>query len=533
MFADLVLRNGKIVTVDPAERIAEAVAVKFGRIIEVGSDREAEPLIGKETRVIDLEGMTVLPGFIDTHGHLFSSGLGLSHIDCSMEAGVRSIRDIQERIAERASKTPWGGWILGDKFDESKLEERRLPNRWDLDAAAPEHPVLLSMVGGHVYVANSKALEVRGITKDTPDPLPSGRFDRDPETGELTGIIYERAVDLLRPEPTYEEVLEGIRRMSREYVSAGITCFYDSYITGREVRAYLELRSRGELPLRVRWDMDLETLPELERMGITVPPGFGDEWLKICGVKVSTDGAISGRTAALRRPYLHRPGYYGELTMTREEVAEVIWRIHRAGLRASVHANGDQAISNFLDAVEMALERHPRMDHRHRDIHCSLVDEELIERMRRLGVIPTIFGAYAYYHGDKILPAFGEERAEWMFAARSMLDAGLKVAAHSDHSASPYQPLMGIHSLVNRMTKGGKPYGLRQRITVMEAIKLYTINAAYHTFDEDSLGSIETGKLADMVVLGEDILEVPRESIIDIPVEMTIVGGRIVYERKR
>lgn len=532
MHADLVLKNGKIITVDPEERIREAVAVKFGRILEVGSEGDVKPLIGSDTMVIDLEGMAVLPGFIDTHGHLFSSGVGLGHIDCSEEAGVRSIRDIQERIAERAGRTPRGGWIIGDKFDESKLAEGRIPNRWDLDAAAPEHPVLLSMVGGHVYVANSKALELRGISRETPDPLPWGRFERDPETGELTGIIYEGAVEMVRPEPSYEEVLEGIRRMGREYITAGITCFYDSYITGREVRAYLELKRRGELPLRVRWEMHLDMLPELERLGITIPPGFGDEWLRICGVKVSTDGAISGRTAALRRPYLHKPGYCGELRMTREEVIDAVTRIHGAGLRASVHANGDLAISNYLDAVEAALERHPREDHRHRVIHCSVVDEGLIRRMKRLGVLPTIFGAYAYYHGDKILPAFGEERAEWMFAARSMLDAGLKVAAHSDHSASPYPPLMGIHSLVNRMTKGGKPYGLRQRITVMEAIKLYTINAAYHTFEEDILGSIEPGKLADMVVLGMDILEVPKDSIIDIPVEMTIIGGKIVYRRK-
>ncbi|MBS7637912.1 amidohydrolase family protein, partial [Candidatus Bathyarchaeota archaeon] len=204
MYADLVLMNGKIVTVDPEERIAEAVAVKFGRILEVGSNGDVKPLIGSGTVVVNLEGMTVLPGFIDTHGHLFSSGVGLGHIDCSEEAGVRSIRDIQERIAERAKRTPKGGWIVGDKFDESKLAERRIPNRWDLDAAAPEHPVLLSMVGGHVYVANSRALEMKGITRETPDPLPGGRLDRDPITGELTGIIYERAVDLVRPEPSYE-----------------------------------------------------------------------------------------------------------------------------------------------------------------------------------------------------------------------------------------------------------------------------------------------------------------------------------------
>jgi len=204
--------------------------------------------------------------------------------------------------------------------------------------------------------------------------------------------------------------------------------------------------------------------------------------------------------------------------------------IHLKGLRASVHANGDQAIVNFLDAVQIALEKHPRKDHRHRDIHCSVVDPEIIEKIKKLGVLPTIFGAYPYYHGDKILPAFGEERAEWMFPARSMLDAGIKVAAHSDHSASPYPPLMGIHSLVNRKTKKGKPYGAKQRISIVEALKLYTINAAYQMFDEEILGSIEHGKFADMVVLGRDILTIPSEEITDVPIDRTIIGGKTVYD---
>ncbi len=518
-------------TVDLKETIAEAVAVRFGKILAVGSNDEIKPLIDGETRVIDLEGRTVIPGLNDTHGHLFGSGVGLGYIDCSEEGGVRSIKDIQNRIAERVKTTPKGDWIQGIKVDESKLAEKRIPNRWDLDVAAPDHPVFLTYVGAHVYVANTKAFEIRGITKDTKDPFPWGRFDRDPETGECTGIIYEGASELVKPETKPEEVVEGIKRMSKKYVSAGLTCFYDAYITGKELKAYQEVLSSGELPIRVRWDMHVNTINELEKMGLSVPFGFGNEWLKICGVKVSTDGAISGRTAALRKQYLHKPNYYGELKMTKEEVIDIVTRIHKAGLRASVHANGDQAIVNFLDAVEEALKKYPRDDHRHRDIHCSVVDPEIIERIKKLGVIPTIFGAYAYYHGDKILPAFGPDRAEWMFAARSMLDAGLKVAAHSDSEASPYPPLMGIHALVNRKTKAGIPYGPSQRISVMEALRLYTINAAYHTFEEDIMGSIEPGKLADMVVLGEDILTVPTETIIDIPIDMTIVDGKIVYQR--
>ena len=531
MVADLVLFNGKIVTVDPKETIAEAVAVKFGKILAVGSNDDIKSLIDDGTMVIDLESRTVIPGLNDTHGHLFGSGVGLGHIDCSEESGVKSIKDIQERITERVKTTPKGEWIQGVKLDESKLIERRIPNRWDLDEAAPNHPVFITYVGAHVYVANSKAFEIRHITKDTQDPLPWGRFDRDSATGELTGIIYEGANELVRPDTKPEEIVTGIKRMSKKYASSGLTCFYDSYITGKELKAFQEVLASGDLPIRVRWDMHVDTLLDLEKLGFSVPPGFGNDWLKMCGIKVSTDGAISGRTAALRKSYLHKPDYYGELKMTREEVIDVVTRIHKAGLRASVHANGDQAIVNYLDAVEEALKKYPREDHRHRDIHASVVDPEIIERIKRLGVIPTIFGAYAYYHGDKVLPAFGPERAEWMFAARSMIDAGLKVAAHSDSEASPYPPLMGIHSLVNRMTKGGKPYGKSQRISVMEALKLYTINAAYHTFEEDIMGSIEPGKFADMVVLRKDLLTVPTETIIDIPIDMTIVDGNIVYKR--
>jgi predicted amidohydrolase YtcJ len=209
---------------------------------------------------------------------------------------------------------------------------------------------------------------------------------------------------------------------------------------------------------------------------------------------------------------------------------KTILEAYEAGYRISAHANGDRAIEMFLDIMEEAQNKHPREDPRNRDIHCTVVNPRLIERIHDLGILPTIFGAYPYYHGDKILPAFGADRLEWMFAARSFLDAGVKLSAHSDHSASPYPPLMGIHALVNRRTTNGLPIGESQRVTVMEAIKLYTINAAYQSFDEDMMGSIEVGKFADFVVLGEDILAVQPERIIDIPVEMTIVGGQIVYQ---
>ena len=536
MDADLVLLNGKIVTVDFRENIAEAVAVRCGKFLAVGKNEKVKTFIDKGTTVIDLQGKTVIPGIIDSHGHLAQSAVQLTHIDCSLDGGVKSIKDIQDRVAERVKTTPKGEWIQGDKFDDSKLAEKRLPNKWDLDEVAPNHPIFLTYAGWHIYVANSKALEVCGVIKNTPDP-PGGRLDRNPETGELTGILYEQAGKLVQPPFTYDELVEGIRQLSKLFVSAGITCFYDSYFPrghlGVEswIRAYQEILSNNELPLRIRLDINDQWMTHVEKLGLL--PGFGNDMLKIGGIKIAVDGAISGFTAAVAEPYLHKPNYYGMMTITNEELKKFVMSGHKAGLRLSAHVNGERAINAFLDAIEEALEQYPRKNHRHRCIHCTLVNPNIIERMKKLSVIPTIFGTFIYFVGDKMLPAYGAERAERMFAARSMLDAGLKVSAHSDYSAAPYSPLMGMHTLVNRRTREGQAYGLKQRISVMEAIKLYTINAAYHSFEEDTLGSIEPGKFADMVVLGEDILTVPRDAIKEIPIDITIIGGNLVYRSNR
>ena len=532
LYADLVLRNGKIVTLDEDESIREAVAVKFGRIAAVGTDKSVETLVGRETRVIDLEGRTVVPGLIDSHAHITSVGARRTmNVDLSEEAGVRSIADIQERLRERAGETPKGEWVTGFKEDDSKLAEKRHPNRWDLDEASREHPVIISTVGGHFSVANSLAFEMAGVTKDTPDPE-GGKFDRDPETGEPTGGLHEAATSVVRPEgrtePSREQAYEGAKKILEECASVGLTCVYDQ--VGRSnLRAVLDLKNRGELPIRVRMDAVIALFPELERTGIY--RGLGDDWVRLCGLKFFFDGAISARTAAVSEPYLNRPDFYGVFATTRELATKTLTEAYEAGYRISAHANGDRAIAMYLDIMEELQERYPREDPRNRDIHCSVVNPELVERIRALGILPTIFGAYPYYHGDKLIPAFGEERLEWMFAARSFIDAGVKVTAHSDHSASPFPPLMGIHALVNRTTKAGRPIGRSQKISVTEALKLYTVNAAYQQFDEERLGSIEVGKLADMVVLGEDILTVPPETIIDIPVDMTIIDGRVVHER--
>lgn len=530
---DKALINGKIITMDKKETIASAISIIDGKILSVGSDEEIKEMIRETTEVIDLNGKTVVPGFIDSHCHMVSTGGNRKlYVDLSEEAGVRSISDIQDKLRDKARITPEGEWIYGYQEDDSKLEEGRHPTRWELDEASKDHPILVSTVGGHFSIANSKAFEMADVDKDTPDPV-GGKFERDPETGQLTGGLHEKAIDLVRsdgpPEPSREQASSGAKEILRECAEEGLTCIYDT-VSPLQIRAVLDLKNRDELPIRIRMDIHIDHYPELEKLGIY--RGLGDDWVRICGLKFFFDGAISARTAAVSEPYLNRPDFYGVMATTREIARKTILDVYKEGYRISAHANGDRAIEMYLDIMEEAQALFPDDHRRNRDIHCTVVNDDLISRINKLDILPTIFGPYVYYHGDKLIPAFGDERLEMMFASKSFLDAEVKISAHSDHPCAPLPPLMGLHGLVNRKTKSGKPIGQSQKISVMEALKLYTVNAAYQSFDEDKLGSLEKGKYADLVILGEDILSVPTEEIIDIPIEATMIEGKFVYKNK-
>ena len=533
IFADLILRNGKIICLDIQESIFQAVAVKFGKIVAVGSNSDIDKYGGGETKIIDLLGKTVIPGLIDSHGHFINEGSSKEiYVDLSEEAGVHSISDIQKILKRKAEQTPIGDWVFGYQEDDSKLKEKRHPSRIELDAISNEHPVLITTVGGHFWMANSKGFELSNITKDSSDPE-GGKFDKDPESGELTGGLHEEAYNVLRPEglpqPTRNQSYSGAKQILNECSSVGLTCVYD--LVGRsEMRAVLDLKNNEELPLRIRMDITIELLEELDKLGIY--RGLGDDWARICGIKFFFDGAVSARTAAVSEPYLDKPDFYGVMSTTKKIATALLTKAYKKGFRISAHANGDRAIKLYLDILEDLQKNYPRKDSRNRDIHCSVINKALVKRIKELKVLPTIFGAYPYYHGDKLIPSFGIERLENMFAARSFIDAGVMVAAHSDHPCSPFPPLIAIHALVNRKTKAGKDIGKSQKISIIEALKLYTINAAYHSFDENLLGSIEPNKLADFVVLGEDILKVPPERIKDIPVLMTIIDGNIIYQKQ-
>jgi predicted amidohydrolase YtcJ len=499
----------------------------------VGTNENVSKVVGKDTKVINLDGKTVIPGLIDSHSHMMAVGAARKlNVDLSEEAGIHSIDDLVDRLQERAIITPIGEWVLGYQEDDSKLAEKRHPTRWELDKSSEKHPIIISTVGGHFSIANSKAFQLAGVTKDTPDPV-GGKLDRD-QNCEIIGGLHETAIDLILPEkvsiPTREQSYNGAKEILTECAEVGLTCVYDT-VSKPQMRAALDLINRDELPIRVIMDVMIDLFPELNSLGIY--RGLGNDWLKICGLKFFFDGAISARTAAVTEDYLNKPGFYGVMATTREIASKKIFDAYSEGYRISAHANGDRAIELYLDIIEEAQDRYPREDPRNRDIHCTVITPKLVDRIKKLGILPTIFGPYVYYHGDKLIPAFGEERLERMFAARSFIDAGVKIAAHSDHPCAPYPPLMAIHGLVNRKTKAGKSIGKSQKISVMDALKLYTIHSAYQQFDEDRLGSIETGKLADMIVLGEDILEISPDKIKDISVEMTFIGGKIVYQRKK
>lgn len=539
MTADLVLVNGRVLTMDSADSMAEAVAIKDGKIALVGTSQDMREVVGNETRVMDLKSKTVVPGFIDAHQHLSDGAEYLMSVNCSSES-VRSILDLTQKMRKRALETPKGVWIRGVSYDDTRLAEKRHPNRWDLDKASAEHPIILTHVGGHTGVLNSKGLELAKIRKHSQDPV-GGHIEKDPKTDEPTGVVHEAALTALWsstkdrppiiPPMKKEKLVKGIKQLAQEYAKVGLTSVVDAWVTPHTIEAYMELFRRHELPIRVYLGVWYEYLHELKTLGFRT--GFGNEWLKIGPIKIIVDGAVAGRTAALYEPYADNPSSCGILATDMKTLNQIVSEAHEAGFQLAIHANGDKAIDLALKAYERALRKLPRINHRHRIEHCSVVNPETVKRIKKLGITPVLFAAYPYYHGDKLIPAFGPKRVHELMAYRSFLDAGVEVASHSDYPCSPYLPLLGIHSIVNRVTMGGKPFSPEQKITPREALLTYTRYAAFSTFEEDIKGSIEPGKLADLVVLSENPLEVAPEKIKDISVETTILGGEIVYQKMR
>ena len=524
--ADLIIRSANVLSMDPAIPSATAVAVKGQHILAVGSDDDVLGLKGPNTTVIEARGQTVTPGFIDAHSHPLLAQEGIS-----ANVNVRRIADVQALLRSQASKTPRGQWVLGSMYDDTKFEDGRPLTRKDLDEAVPDHPVFVRHRGGHTAVVNSRAFELAGISADTPDPV-GGRFFRD--NGELTGKIAEpSAMQPFRQAGTWPILDRAARQRSVELTSrnmaaAGLTSTTDAWGETDDFLAYQDARAAGEMHYRISFmpfgGTDVYEGMKLARMG----SGFGDDMLRIGAVKFAADGSASERTMSRSTPYDERTDDYGILTMTQEEIDAAVDDAVAHDFRVGIHANGDVAIDRVLNAYERVLKNWKGENPRFRIEHCSLVNDSLLKRIKDAGVVPAPFYTYAYYHGNKWLD-YGEDMMESMFAHRSFLDHGIPVAPASDFTPGPYEPMMAIQSMVTRKDTQGRVWGPSQRISVTEAMQICTMHGAYASFEEDIKGSLTPGKLADMVILEDDPHDVDPDSIVDIKVLRTILGGRTTY----
>jgi predicted amidohydrolase YtcJ len=524
---DLILYNGTVITMNDGQPRAEAVAIADGRFLAVGTSEKVLVLATGKTNKINLEGRTVVPGFIDAHSHPAEAGLmHLRQMDCDL----RSIAEIQRAVRERASKTPAGEWVLGFKYDDTKTSDGRPLTREDLDAAAPQHPVYISHRGGHTAYVNALGYKRANVSEDTADP-PGGRFDRDPKTGKLNGRISERATEVfdktIGTDYSRGDYRDAVKLISKMMSRAGITSAHDAWGVHDYLRGYQDAHDAGELSIRIYCLIYYKEIDRMMAAGIRT--GFGNEWVRVGAMKMVADGSISERTAWLSQPYVGRPKDFGIQVMNEQELYENGRKAHQADWQIGVHANGDRAIDMVLRVYERLQRELPRRDPRFRLKHCTIVNDSLVRRIKALGAIPTPFAAYVYYHGEK-MREYGSERLDHMFALRSFLNAGIHVAPGSDYPPGPFEPMMALQSSVTRTDMNGSVWGPKQRITVEQALRVQTLHGAYASFEEHEKGSVQEGKLADLVVLGRDPLHEDPLTLVKIPIERTMVGGRWVFE---
>jgi predicted amidohydrolase YtcJ len=532
---NVVYLNGIVITMDSTESIAEAVALKDGKIIDVGKTKDIKALAGKDTTVVDLDGKTLLPGFYDAHSHFPSIGIAtLYRVDLNSPP-IGNIKDMDGIIAAlkaKAEEMPEGEWIGGRGYDDTLIAEKRHPTRWDLDKASTKHPIWISHISGHLGVANSKALKMARVTKETPQPE-GGVIRMDPETREPNGVFEEgpamSKVSRLIPAITDEQWLEGLKYAVKDYAEEGVTTVVIAGGGKQSVERLMKASEMGLLPLRVI-SMANRAFQE------SLPPDFNTDMLKVGAVKMYQDGSIQGYTGYLSKPY-HVPfmgdeSYLGYPIRSREKLTEMVKAAHKAGFQVAIHGNGDAAIDDILYAFQEAQKEFPREDCRHRIEHCQMVREEQLDLIKEMGVTPSYFVSHTYYWGDRHRDIFmGPERAFRMSPLYSSLDRGIKFTIHCDTPVTPMDPLLAVWAGVNRISTGGNIIGPEQRVKPIEALRAVTSYAAWQNFEEDIKGSIEKGKFADFVILADNPLEIDPVKIKDIEVLETIVGGKTVFKK--
>ena len=530
--ADLALLGGKVWTGDGGRPWAEAVAVRGDRIIAVGAASDIRRLAGRETRVIDARGGLIVPGFIDSHTHFLDGGFALLSIRLR-EAKSRD--DFIARIRDKAAGMAEGEWILNGDWDQQQFNPPVLPQRDWIDAVTPDNPVCVNRHDGHMVLANSLALKIAGITAKTPVP-PGGEILKDPGTGEPTGILKDAAMELVIrhiPAPNLESNLKAAEAALGEAARNGVTSTHDMAYSARNLSVYRELLDSGKLTCRVFLYVPIAEVESFSRLSLKTP--FGNDLLKLGGLKAFVDGSLGSSTALFFEPYSDDPRVSGIFAsdMFPEGILEQrIRAADAAGLQVAIHAIGDRANFVLLDIFERVIAENGPRDRRWRIEHAQHLRPADMERMARLGIIAAVQPYHAIDDGRWDERKIGPERCLTTYAFRSLLDRGVRLAAGSDWTVAPLEPLAGIYAAVTRRTTDGKhPDGWypEQRISLEEALRAYTTEGAYAEFAEKSKGAIREGLLADLVVLDRNLFEVSPEEISDVRVKMTLVGGRIIF----
>jgi predicted amidohydrolase YtcJ len=545
MRAETLFFNGSFHTLDPTRPRATAIAVSGERIVAVGGDELHREI--RAQRMIDLGGLTVVPGFNDAHNHMLSFGTGLADIDISSPP-MHSVGDICDAVAERAARTPVGGWVIGSRYDQNKLAEQRHPHVSELDTAAPNHRVWLRHTSGHMCVVNSAV--VRSIIDR---PVPAGGQLGVDDDGTINGLVLEQAqrliTQLVAPLDV-DTMVQALADASRHYLSEGVTSATEAGVgaslispSPHELQAWRLAAERGVLGVRTNLLIGIELLNALSEAtpgefdpgtDDLLTPGARNDWLRVGGTKIFSDGSLIGRTAAMYHPFEADPHGgdcgCGMFQTEPELLRRLILDAHRRGWQVCTHAIGDRAVATVLDCYAEALRSMPRSNARHRIEHCGVISEDLIDKVAGLGVIPVPQGRFIGEIGDGMKHALGEHRTPDCYRQRSFLEHGIALPGSSDRPVVNGAPLLGIHDMVNQKTDSGEPFVPAEALTVDQAVGAYTRGSAYAAFDEHRKGTLRADMLADFVVLDRDIFDIDRDGIRETRVVATVTGGSVVYD---
>lgn len=530
--ADLVIIGGKVATVDADFAIVEAVAIQDDKIIFVGTNEDAKKYIGNETKVIELNGELVLPGLIDSHGHLTGYGKSLEYIDL---VGTKSYQEVLDLVREKEKIVESGEWIRGRGWDQNDWNIKEFPQHQTLSDVTPINPVILSRIDGHAILVNQKAMDIAGIDKNTPDPA-GGKIIRD-LNGFPSGVFIDNAEKLITnhvPKYSTEKIRSIIQNAAQRCVEFGLTGMGDAGIPIMRIDDYKYLIDNNKMPIRINAMLADTVVTDIyEFLKKHKVDSYGNDFLRIKSIKLYADGALGSRGAALLEPYSDDSGNSGLIVTDNIHMLEVCKAALESGFQVCTHAIGDKAIRTMLDVYEEALQENPKTDHRFRIEHSQIVNLEDIPRYAELGVIPAMQPTHAVSDMSWTEDRIGQERVKGAYAFRSFIDNGITIPCGSDFPVETNNPLIGIYHAVTRQDAKGYPkegWLPEQKMTIKEAIKGYTIWAAYSAFQENILGSIEVGKMADFTILDQDILTIEPSEILNSKPLYTIVGGQIKYQ---